>query len=253
MNMTPQAFRSLLFDTFRANDAALSDYCTDEIGERFYLLTETMLAVNEHMNLTAITEPEEIIVKHYTDCALLAPLVPHGAMTADIGTGAGFPSLPLAILRPDVRILAVDSTEKKCRYVEETAKKLGLLNLEVRAGRAEMLGKDAAFREQFDVVTARAVARMNVLCEWCLPLVKKGGVFAAMKGRSGEEELREAAHAIEVLGGAAGELQKRVLRYAEKTGNDEEMTRYFLTVGKRQFSPKIYPRPNSQITKKPLS
>ena len=232
---------------------ALKPYMQTEIAETFYALTEHMLSVNEHMNLTAITDPDEIIVKHYADCALIAPYLPEGAVMCDVGTGGGFPSLPIAILRPDITITAVDSTQKKLDYVAATAKLLGLPNLQIKAARAEALGQMPEFREAFDVVTARAVARMNVLCEWCLPLVKKNGIFLAMKGRDGMIEYEEAKNAINILGCVAEMTQPYVLRdpFAAEE-NVGAMSRVLLSVKKRQFTPKLYPRPNAQIAKKPL-
>ncbi|MBE6658461.1 MAG: 16S rRNA (guanine(527)-N(7))-methyltransferase RsmG [Ruminococcaceae bacterium] len=259
MTVTKEQFKDRLFRAFDANSAtlgtpgALDAYCKEPIADRFYALTEEMLRVNEHMNLTAITAPDEIIVKHYADCALIAPYLPANASLCDVGTGGGFPALPIAILRPDISVLAVDSTQKKLDYVAGTAALLGLSNLRIKAARAEALGQTPDFRKAFDVVTARAVARMNVLCEWCLPLVKKEGLFLAMKGRDGMIEYEEAKHAIDVLGGCAQMTTPYVLRdpfAAEETG--DAMSRVLLCVKKRQFTPKQYPRANAQIAKKPL-
>lgn len=183
------------------NDSALSSYATAEHAEKFHLLTEEMLRVNRYMNITAITEIPDILVKHYADCAMIVPYIPKNAVLCDVGCGGGFPTLPIAILRPDVNIVAVDSTQKKLDYVKNTAALLGLNNVTVQASRAESLGCSPTFRETFDFVTARAVARMNVLCEWCLPLVKPGGLFLAMKGKNGASEHAEAARAISILGG----------------------------------------------------
>ncbi|MBQ7298728.1 MAG: 16S rRNA (guanine(527)-N(7))-methyltransferase RsmG [Clostridia bacterium] len=241
-------------DTLGVPDA-LQPYMTEKIADTFYALTDEMLRVNAYMNLTAITDPDEIIVKHYADCALIAPYIPQNASMCDVGTGGGFPSLPIAILRPDVRITAVDSTQKKLDYVASAARLLGLDNLSVRAARAEELGRSPDFREAFDIVTARAVARMNVLCEWCLPLVRKNGLFLAMKGRDGMNEYEEAKNAIDTLGGIAVLTTPYILRdpsspAAENDG--DAMSRVLLSVKKRQFTPKQYPRANAQIAKKPL-
>ncbi len=248
-----ETFGERLFAAFRANDPALAPFCTPAIADTFYRLTKEMLEVNAHMNITAITAPDEVIVKHYADCALIAPLIPEGARMCDIGCGGGFPSLPIAILRPDVRITAVDSTKKKLDYVANTAALLSLPNLSVKASRAEVLGGDVLYREHFDFVTARAVARMQVLCEWCLPLVKRGGTFLAMKGRGGEEELAEAKNAIEVLGGKT--VFCRTLSLIDPFSlvtDDDAMRRTLIAVEKVLPTPKQYPRENAQITKKPL-
>lgn len=259
MTISKEQFKDRFFRALNINSStlgtpdALKPYMQDAVAQTFYELTEEMLRVNAFMNLTAITEIDEILVKHYADCALIAPYLPEHANLCDVGTGGGFPSLPIAILRPDVSVLAVDSTQKKLDYVANTATLLGLSNLQIKAARAETLGQMPEFREAFDVVTARAVARMNVLCEWCLPLVKKGGLFLAMKGRDGMTEYKEAENAIAVLGGTAQMTNPYTLRdpFAAQEDGDA-MSRVLLCVKKRQFTPKQYPRANAQIAKKPL-
>ena len=259
MTISKEQFQDRFFRALEVNGStlgtpdALAPYMQKDIADTFYALTEEMLRVNAFMNLTAITDVDEIIVKHYADCALIAPYLPNNAKLCDVGTGGGFPSLPIAILRPDVSVLGVDSTQKKLDYVANTASLLGLSNLTVRAARAELLGQMPDFRESFDVVTARAVARMNVLCEWCLPLVRKEGLFLAMKGRDGMIEYEEAQNAIQTLGGAAQMTAPYILRdpFTEETAADA-MSRVLLCVEKRQFTPKQYPRANAQIAKKPL-
>ncbi len=246
------AFSEDLAAAFAAN--GLSALLTSEITERFYTLTECLLSENETMNLTAITDPRDVIVKHYADCALAVHLIPRGTSLADVGTGAGFPALPFAILRPDITVTAIDSTQKKLDYVARTASALSLSNLTTLSARAEELGKDHAYREQFDIATARAVARLNVLCEWCMPLIKKGGYFLALKGKSAKEEFSEASHAIDVLGGVAKELLPLTLSdpFSEHTAEKDSMQRGLIFIYKRQYTPGQYPRANSQISKKPL-
>ena len=259
MTISKEQFQERFFRALSVNcttldaEHTLQPYMQTEIADTFYALTEEMLRVNAYMNLTAITEVDEILVKHYADCALIAPYLPQNASLCDVGTGGGFPSLPIAILRPDISVLAVDSTQKKLDSVANTASLLGLSNLRIRSARAETLGQMPEFREAFDIVTARAVARMNVLCEWCLPLVKKGGLFLAMKGRDGMTEYEEAKNAIDILGGVAQMTSPYILR-DPFTGEDnsDAMSRVLLCVKKRQFTPKQYPRPNAQIAKKPL-
>ena len=254
MTLSRDTFYDLFSTGLSANGDALQAYCTRDISDRFYALTEEMLRVNSFMNVTAITEPADIIIKHYADCARIAPLLPAGAHLCDVGTGGGFPSLPAAILRPDVTITAVDSTAKKLNYVAQTARLLGLDNLTTKAARAEELGKQPEFREAFDIVTARAVARMNVLCEWCLPLVKKDGHFLAMKGRDGAAEYEKAKNAIDILGGITISCDSFLLRdpFSGGSADNDAMARTLILVKKRQFTPKQYPRGNAQISKKPL-
>lgn len=238
--------------TFAAN--GLASLITKEVTDKFYTLTDCLLSANEKMNLTAITAPRDVAVKHYADCALAVHLISENASLADVGTGAGFPALPFAILRPDIKVTAIDSTQKKLDYVARTAQALSLTNLTTLAARAEALGQDKDYREHFDIVTARAVARMNVLCEWCMPLIKKGGYFLALKGKSAKEELDEAAHAIDVLGGVTREFLPLTLSdpFSEKTETNDSMQRSLIFIYKRQFTPGQYPRANAQISKKPL-
>ena len=171
---------------------AMEKYATREMADRFFLLTERLLAANAVMNLTAITDPREIILKHYFDSLRLAQhLHKVGASLADVGCGAGFPTLPLAIARPDLAVTAIDSTDKRIVFVRETAAALGLTNVTAVTARAEDAGA-GELRGTFDYVTARAVARLNMLCEFCIPLLRVGGEFLPMKGKSGAEELTEA-------------------------------------------------------------
>ena len=188
--MDKNEFISELTRVFNANK--LGSMLNLARAEKFYALTERMLEENAKYNLTAITEPKKIILNHYADCAALAARLPKKARIADIGCGAGFPTLPVAILRDDVEITAIDATEKRVRYVAESATLLGLTNGRAIAMRAEDGGKSPEYRETCDVVTARAVAEMRVLTELCLPFVKVGGQFISLKGSSGAEELAAA-------------------------------------------------------------
>ena len=221
---------------------------TEERATLFCRLTEHMLAVNESFNLTAIKEPSRIALLHYIDSLKGASVIPEGAHVIDIGCGAGFPSLPLAICRPDLEILAVDSTAKRVRYVEETAKMLGLSNIKTMAARAEELGKSADFRERFDCATARAVASLPVLCELCLPFVKIGGIFAAMKGKSVADEVAASKHAIAVLGGRLGGVEDTPLYDLSGEKHDHAT----VLIQKEKRTPDIYPRLYTKIAKAPL-
>ena len=193
-------FKEKLLEVANRNDATRF-IITQEKAVVLEKLTSHMLKVNENLNLTAIKDEDGVILKHLVDSSACVPFISEGARVCDIGCGGGFPSLVIAILRGDVSVLGVDSVAKKVKYVEETASLLGLDNITVSSRRAEELGQDKAFRESFDTVTARAVARLNTLCELCLPLVKIGGYFIAMKSQSTGEELDEAKAGIELLGG----------------------------------------------------
>lgn len=222
--------------------------CSREQAEQLFLLTERMLSVNQTMNLTAITDPDGILLRHYVDSATLSEHVPVGAKLLDVGCGAGFPTIPLGIFRPDLTITALDGTAKRIRYVEETCALLGLSQIRAVAGRAEELGQDPVYRERFDVVTARAVASMSVLGELCLGFARVGGQMIAMKSQHAKEELKAAARCLSLCGGGAPQLTERELISAE--GLTEQ--RALIIVPKISPTPKNYPRHFSKISKKPL-
>lgn len=237
-------FISRLTKVFDKN--GLSSMLNMERAEKFMLLTKVMLEENEKYNLTAIKEPNKIILNHYADCASLAAILPKNAKIADIGCGAGFPTLPVAILRPDLNILGIDSTAKKINYVNTAKDMLGLSGVTAITARAEDVGK-SEMRESFDVVTARAVAAMRVLTELCLPLVKVGGQMIAMKGKNAEFELSEAKKAIALLGGKINATH--MVRLSD---DDEEIIHPLIIIDKKAKTPAAYPRPFAQISKKPL-
>lgn len=215
--------------------------------EKFWRLTERMLTVNEQMNLTAVRDPEGVIYLHYADSLMIANAVPWGARLCDIGCGAGFPSLPLAIARDDLSFFAVDSTDKKARYVAETAAILGLSDrFCVRSARAEELGR-SELRESFSCVTARAVSNLRMLAELCLPLVAVGGVFLSMKGANWESEYEDAKNAIDALGGKLEKAEAFDLRNGTATEK-----RSLLTIRKYKETPEKYPRAWGKIKSKPL-
>ena len=221
---------------------------TEDQIEKLFALTKIMLEVNKSMNLTAITEENAIILKHYADSVSISEYIPQGASVIDVGCGAGFPSLPLAIFRPDLKITSLDGTAKRIEYVRKTAQVLGLSNINAVAARAEEYVSENGLRETFDVATARAVANLPVLSELCLPFVKKNGLFIAMKASQGEKEIQDAANAISLCGGALEET--RMLELTEN-GIDVEK-RVIAIIIKKKPTPDKYPRHYSQITKKPL-
>ena len=231
------------------NENGLSEFATEELAIKFFSLTEYMLEQNAVMNLTAITEPSEIMLKHYADSLTASAHIESGARIIDVGCGAGFPSLPLAIARPDITVVAMDSTDKRIVYVRECASRLSLSNLSAITARAE----DAAhgeLRGRFDYATARAVARLNVLAEYCIPFLKVGGIFLPMKAKSGKEELEEAKNAISVL--RAKVVFSDEFTLCDTKSDTEEQTRFIAKIEKCGATEKTYPRNNSQIKKKPL-
>ncbi len=216
--------------------------------EKLYTLTEHMLRVNESMNLTAITDLDGVILKHYADSLTISKHISKSAKLIDIGCGAGFPTLPLAIFRPDIKITALDGTAKRIEYVKGAAELLKLDNVTAIAGRAEEYANKPEYREQFDIATARAVAALPVLSELCLPFVKKDGFFIAMKASQGENEAASAANAIKICGGTEAKIEKISLLGADKSIEP----RIIITVKKTAITPQKYPRHYSQISKKPL-
>ena len=238
------SFREYFIRIFEKN--GLEAYHTDENIRKFYNLTVKMVETNQVMNITALTTMDKIIPLHYADCVKAAALIPQNATVADIGCGGGFPILPLAIVRPDLQLVGIDSTEKKIRYVQNTADELGL-SVTAISGRAENLANQTDYRDHFDVVISRAVARLNVLDELCMPFVKVGGRFIALKGAAGQEELSEAMNGIQKLG---GQLQGTD-EYSLFTADDEEK-RVMVRIDKISATPKEYPRAFGAIKKKPL-
>lgn len=232
-------------DLLKENAASLGIELNETALERFDRLAELLIEQNKTMNLTAITDPDEVVIKHFADSiSLFKAVIPEeNAKILDLGTGAGFPGIPLLITRPDLNLTMVDSTAKKLGYVARTVETLGL-EAETLHARAEEAGKKPEYREQYDIVCSRAVAALNVLSEYCLPFVKVGGVFVAMKSAKAEEEIADAKKALGILGG------KIVDKITFTLSDGGERT---LIVIKKisQTSPK-YPRVSAQIAKKPL-
>ncbi len=211
--------------------------------DRFELLENRLLRWNEHVNLTAITEPDEIAVKHFADSlsVLKAADFPAGSSVIDIGCGAGFPGLPMLIARPDLDITFLDSVGKKLAFINDVLKQSGLVGQTLHA-RAEEIAHDADYREQFDFAVSRAVAPLNILAEYAMPLIKVGGTFIAMKGAEDEVEL--GANAVQTLG---GKIEQVVYL---KLPNDD--TRNLVVIKKLSQTPSKYPRRTKKITSKPL-
>lgn len=239
-------FTNKLITVAELNEATKS-LINEQNAPVFEALCSHMLEVNDYMNLTAITDTDGVILKHFVDSCAIVPFVPKGARVVDVGCGGGFPTLPLAILRPDVSVLGLDSVTKKVNYVKETATLLGLENVSSSNARAEVLGQDKEHREKYDLVCARGVGRLNLILELCLPLVKVGGAFVAMKSLTAAEELDEAKNAINLLGACV----ERIFEYTLKNEN-EELSRAIIVFRKTSHTPPKYPRNNSQIAKKPL-
>lgn len=213
--------------------------------EQFLLYAGLLKEWNEKINLTAITQPEEVAIKHFLDS--LSPLryieLPKNASVIDVGTGAGFPGIPLLIVRPDIKLTLLDSLNKRLVFLNEVMRVLGLKAEKVHA-RAEEAGINPNYREKYDIAVSRAVAPLNVLCEYCLPLVKPGGKFLSMKGPQAQEEIEASKNAINAL---SGRLEK-----TEALSLPDGSGRTIIIVKKIGYMKKIYPRHGSKIAKKPL-
>ena len=215
-----------------------------EFKEKFDAYRALILEYNERYNLTTILDEKDMFYKHFLDSVVGEKYFKNGAKVIEIGSGAGFPSMPLKLIRDDLKFTLVESVGKKCEFLHAVVDKLGLKGVNIYSKRAEDLAKDVNFRESYDVATARAVARMNTLTEYCLPFVRKGGVFVAYK--SGDEtEIEEAHSAYKILGGKL----KSVERYELPEGYGE---RTLAVVEKVQPTLNKYPRGQGKERKNPL-
>lgn len=218
---------------------------SDQQLAAFERYAELLVEWNQKMNLTAITEPEEIAVKHFVDSLMLLKYIdlPENGSLIDVGTGAGFPGIPIKIYSPSVRVTLLDALNKRINFLDAVSKELGQENRCLHL-RAEEGGRKPELREQFDVATARAVASMTALAEYCLPYVKVGGVFAALKGFEIESELEEAKPAIKLLGGKVERVEQYTLA--------GELKRSVVVIKKISQCSTKYPRNSAKIVKNPL-
>ncbi len=218
----------------------------DETAQkRFIRYAELLVEWNEKMNLTAITDPREIGIKHFLDCLLIFKNseIKSGAKVIDVGTGAGFPGVVMKIARPDLKLTLLDGLNKRLVFLKAVCDELGL-DAEIIHARAEEGARKKELRESFDISTARAVARLNVLSEYCIPYVKKGGSFIALKGPAADEEINESKAAIKTLGGG------NIKVFRENLENEGE--RVICEIKKISQTPTQFPRVTQKIQKKPL-
>lgn len=232
----------LLYDTVKKMNYEL----TEEMLSQFSSYEKLLVEWNEKMNLTAITEHNEVIIKHFADSLFGLKFIKESSSVIDVGTGAGFPGLPLKIARPDIKLTLLDSLNKRLNFLTEVKNQLGLSDVTCVHSRAEDGAKlGSSLRESFDVATSRAVANLSVLCEYCLPYLKRGGVFLAYKGSDVDEELLNAQNAIETLGGeVAGVYQYNI--------PDTDINHSVVVITKVRSTPDKYPRLQGKIQKKPL-
>lgn len=227
--------------------ASLGIALDDAQIRRFDVYGEMLKDWNTRINLTAIVDDEEIAMKHFVDSLTLLPHLPEGATVADIGTGAGFPGIPCAIARPDIRLTLVDSLDKRVKFLAAVTEALGFTPKQARAlhFRAEDFGREPAHRDAYRIATARAVAGMPVLCEYCMPAVAPGGAFVALKGPGGADEAESAEKAVKVLSGRIAEVKEFRLP-------NTDMDRTIIVVEKVGRTPAAYPRKSGTPAKKPL-
>ena len=213
--------------------------------KQFYNYMKLLIEWNKKINLTAIIDPEDIILKHFIDSLTIAKYINEKDKIADIGTGAGFPGIPIKILKPENEMLLVDSLNKRIKFLEMVIQEDKLKNIKILHGRAEEIGHNKAYRGNFDVVTSRAVAKLNILLEYMLPLLKLGGKCICLKGPNIEEELEEARNAIKILGGQIDKIEQMELPYSDNRRN-------IIIIKAVKQSPNKYPRKPGTPTTSPL-
>ena len=235
-------------ETFIAQCAAHGLVLNDQQIAQFERYFQLLVEWNEKMNLTAITQREEVYLKHFYDCLMALwnmPLDNYALQLCDVGAGAGFPSIPLKIAHPELQVTIVDSLQKRLTFIEHLAEELGLEGVSCVHGRAEDVGQNPAYRGQFDIVTARAVASLNVLAEYCLPLVKIGGQFLALKAQKSDQELEEARAAISILGA-------KLIKVTEDQLPVGAADRRYILIQKTKETPNKYPRKAGKPAKNPI-
>ena len=220
---------------------------SDQQLAQFDTYYKYLVEKNKVMNLTAITEKDEVIDKHFIDSIMLASFfdLKPGLKVIDLGTGAGFPGMPLKITYPDLSVTLLDSLNKRINFLNEVIEMLGLKDVEAIHGRAEDFSKKGKLREEYDLCVSRAVANLSSLSEYCIPYVKKGGYFISYKSGNSSDEIKEAANAIKILGGKLEEVKKVTI-----PGTDIERT--FVVIRKCLETPKKYPRKAGMPTKNPI-
>lgn len=212
---------------------------------KFYAYMELLIEWNEKMNLTAITDPKEIILKHFVDSLTIAKYVKEDKSIIDMGTGAGFPGIPIKIYRKDIKVVLADSLNKRIKFLDEVIDKLKLENVETIHCRAEELGKNKQYREKFDYATSRAVANLSTLSEYLMPFVKLNGKCIFMKTIEVEEELEKAKKAIKTLGGKIEKVDKFEIP-------ESDLGRSIIIVKKEKITPNKFPRKPGTPAKEPL-
>ncbi len=220
---------------------------TDDQKSQFDLYYELLIEWNRVMNLTGITDYDEVNLKHFTDSLTISRIIDMAQINTliDVGTGAGFPGIPIKIAFPHIKVYLLDSLNKRIKFLNEVIKKLGLKNIYAFHGRAEDFAKDRQYREKFDVCVSRAVANLSTLSEYCIPFVKTGGYFVSYKGGDSDEEVIRSENAITLLGGEIENTDRFFLP-------DTDMGRTLIKIRKRKSTPNRYPRKAGIPSKEPL-
>lgn len=213
--------------------------------KQFYEYMRLLLEWNKKINLTAITDENEIILKHFVDCISIQKHISGNSNIIDLGTGAGFPGIPLKILKTDIKITLVDSLNKRINFLKELIESLKLKNIQAIHSRAEELARNKEYREKFDIIVSRAVAPLNVLVEYTLPFLKISGKLIAMKGSNAQEEIQQGKKAINVLGGKIEQIEKITLP-------DTDIQRNIIIIQKIKNTPNTYPRKAGKPSKEPI-
>jgi len=213
--------------------------------EQFYTYMNLLIEWNEKINLTAITDPKEVILKHFIDSITISKYIEKKSYVADIGTGAGFPGIPLKIIRDDIKIVLVDSLNKRINFLNDVIEKLELKDIETIHARAEEFGQNKKYRESFDVVTSRAVANLATLSEYLLPLTKINGKTICMKGPSIKEEIEIGENAVEILGGTIENIEEFKLPLSD-------IERTIIEIRKEKATNARFPRKAGIPSKEPL-
>ena len=216
-----------------------------EQTEQFFEYMKLLIDWNEKINLTAITEPEEIITKHFIDSLTILKYIKNDYKVVDVGTGAGFPGIPLCIMNPTIKMTLVDSLNKRLIFLQEVVNTLKLKNIEIVHARAEELGQNIKYRETFDIATSRAVANLSTLSEYLIPLVKINGKIISMKASNAKQEIDEAQNAIQILGGQTESIEEFNLP-------ESDIGRTVIIINKNKPTSKKYPRKAGTPSKEPL-
>lgn len=239
--MDKEEFKKIMKDNLTELDIELSDIQL----EQFYIYMNMLIEWNKVMNLTAITEPKEIIVKHFIDSLTILEKFEKDSKIIDVGTGAGFPGIPIKIAYPETKIILLDSLNKRIKFLNEVITKLELKNINAVHGRAEEYGKNKDYREKFEIAVARAVAPLNVLLEYLMPFIKVNGKCICMKGANSAEEVKNSTNAINILG---GELIETPEFFIPNT----DIKRKIIEIKKIKSIEEKYPRKAGIPNKEPL-